>query len=263
MNALSIDEAALDVSTTKRLPGYKHQRHAIDAGRATMGPESRNGFEFEVFKLDGRWHWRAFETVRPDTASELKANGKPRMAKPVDIKVHEERGRERAKAEGRLRKAKEAVPAPKAPVAAPNSENAPAWPPAPEMTIAGESIPRNTSIVGPLPGDTVTGSADGLDLPEFLKRPKPTPEETEAVRKKLAKTVGPERAIKNPEDAKKTTLKKDFPGTRALTRGGLIQAGIKAGHDDERILKDLVKAFPDCTYAAKDVKFYRRKLDVA
>lgn len=44
---------------------------------------------------------------------------------------------------------------------------------------------------------------DGLDIPAFLARPRETPEQAEARRRKFARTLGPERKIKAPGDGSK------------------------------------------------------------
>ena len=51
------------------------------------------------------------------------------------------------------------------------------------------------------PVATAAQADDPLAIPAFLKR-ESTPEEKEAVRKKLARTVGPGRVIKDPPDVK-------------------------------------------------------------
>lgn len=305
MNALSTDEAALDVNTNARKPGFATKMKAKAAAVATIGEHARDGFEFETFKLDGRWHWRAFDVVKPPTAAEIKAMGGKRaflteataqheraVAEAEQWATHEERGRERAEAEGRLRvepaiavtvevAAEKPRRAPRAAAGAPKAPEASQAPDAPEslsggpvkrLSPAAEQLGRmGITDVAQWPSEGIAKrpadipeempgapSGDGLDLPEFLKRPKPTKEEAEALRKKLARTVGPERFIKNPSNVKQAKARAEKADGQSMAF--VIKEAIKAGKTDEQALAILLKMFPSCGYKTSDVKWYRRKM---
>lgn len=176
-----------------RKPGFRTQKEAKDAGLFELGEFARHGFEYETYKCDGRWFWRKHDEVKPPTAADLKASG----------------GKKAPKAEAKMRAPEKAVDAPEAPeasTAAPAAENAP------EPSLAAQA------------GVSFAPERDPLDIPTFLMRPKPTAAETEAVRKKLAKVVGPERTIKNPPDAKvaKAKAKKRAAGSKTSLIGSML-----------------------------------------
>jgi len=262
MNALSIDEAALDVNNKPRKTGYDTKVKAKAAAVATIGEHARDGFEFETFKAGGRWHWRVFDVVKPPTAAEIKAMGGRRAFSKEELTRHEQRGAERAAGEGRLRvepetslvamaqqisggmavtievAAEKPRPAPRKPRSAPKAPEAPVEPSATEnaplaITPLSRAIKVGDTVEGPgappewggKPGKIVAQAAgDGLDLPEFLKRPKQTEEEKEAVRKRMAKTTGPERVIKNPPNVKqaKAKAKKRTAGSKTALIGSML-----------------------------------------
>lgn len=47
------------------------------------------------------------------------------------------------------------------------------------------------------------------------------------------------------------------------TKAALIKVGIGKGHDDDKIVADVNRDFPGCNYQAKDIKWYRRKMEKA
>ena len=148
---------------------------AFNAAVAEIGPHARDGFEFTLTKIDGRWIWRACDEVRPDTAAEIKANGGKKAAKlPIPPR-------------------KNIAQAPKAPekaAGASDGSGATEQPPAPETAPA--------ATVGEISVTEAPPAADGLDVPPFLKRPAPTTEERDALIAKAKRTTGPGRKIKNP-----------------------------------------------------------------
>jgi hypothetical protein len=54
---------------------YRIRTDAIDAAVLAIGSHARPEFEFEVWRCDGRWRWKALDEARPQTAAQLKANG--------------------------------------------------------------------------------------------------------------------------------------------------------------------------------------------
>ena len=65
-----------------------------------------------------------------------------------------------------------------------------------KMNEAGAIAPAMGPVISELKGD------DKLDIPGFLRRPKQTEQEKEAVRRKLKAQVGPDRKIKDPPNIK-------------------------------------------------------------
>jgi hypothetical protein len=54
---------------------YRIRKDAEMAAVMAIGPHARPGFEFEAYKCDGVWRWKAFDEVRPPTAADLKTSG--------------------------------------------------------------------------------------------------------------------------------------------------------------------------------------------
>lgn len=204
-----------------RKTGFDTKVKAISAAVAGIGPHAVNGFEFEVFKLDGRWHWRAFDMPKAPDAAQLKARGGKRslITPEADQARHEERGAERAAGEGRLR------PVDKSP---PNSGVVAQGAPQPtslvdmakqisggmavtvSVTDDFASLTRTPAenfaaeVAAKAKPDTTPDPKTGL--PAFLDRSKTmTAEEIAASKKRvasmIAQTTTGERKIKNPPDA--------------------------------------------------------------
>jgi len=154
---------------------YRTRRDAEAAAVFTIGEHARREFEFTTAKVDGGWIWRRTDEVPPMTPAEIKANGGQRAVAAMALYIPP-------------------VMAPKAPVALPTFYD--------QMREAGQL--RSAPVQAPTRIDPVATAAqadDPLAIPAFLKR-ESTPEEKEAVRKKLARTVGPGRVIKDPPDVK-------------------------------------------------------------
>lgn len=211
---------------TARKLGFRTQKEAKDSGLFELGEFARHGFEYETYKCDGRWFWRKHDEVKPPTAADLKASG----------------GKKGPKAEAKLRaprKAVDASEAPKASAAALAAENAPG-------AVADPAAQVNSAGVDP------------LAIPDFLMRPKPTAAETEAVRKKLAKVVGPERTIKNPPDAKVAKAKAERKASMGV--GEMARRFILEGKSNEEAAAMVKQALPKCETNKGCMGWYRNKL---
>ena len=254
-----------------RKTGYDTKVKAKAAAVATIGEHARDGFEFETFKAGGRWHWRVFDVVKPPTAAEIKAMGGRRAFSKEELTRHEQRGAERAAGEGRLRvepetslvamaqqisggmavtvevAAEKPHPAPRKPRGAPKAPEASQTPDATENapgTIYGAGQPLVVN--------------DGLDLPEFLKRPKQTEEEKEVLRKKMAKTTGPERVIRNPPNVKQARARAERRG--AMGVGAMAFRFILEGKSNEEAVKLVRSALPKCETNKGCMGWYRNKM---
>lgn len=174
----------------KPVESYRVRKEAMDAAVFVIGPHARHGFEYETSKVDGRWIWRHTDEVRPDTPAELKANGGKKSlmlastpmahvgaAKPVKLPVPPRRM---------------APSAPWKPAGAPDGGAGGEQPPSdetpPSLTVApfegtlavGDRITgpdgyEGRIIAGPACNGLDIAKPDGLDLPTFLKREKPSP----------------------------------------------------------------------------------------
>jgi len=177
---------------------WDKQDRAKAAAIKELGPQAIPGFDFDVYKCDGRWLWRAIAADKrpPVSDQQIKANGGKRAistALATRAQINEAKAELSGEAAAHARVEAELEKKAGAIVTAA----------AVEKIMAAARKPVDT-----------TEDANGV--PAFLKRGgDKSVEAQEALVAKHKKTTGPDRVIKNPPDAKGPRSARRRPRARA------------------------------------------------
>jgi hypothetical protein len=228
---------------------WDKQDRAKAAAIKELGPQAIPGFDFDVYKCDGRWLWRAIAADKrpPVSDAQVKANGGKRA---VDAMVS---APDRLAGEAVTAAAVEKIMAASA-AKRTADKIATELMGTPAEKLALEIAEKAGARLAAL--DT-TEDANGV--PAFLKRDgDKSVEAQEALVAKHKKTTGPDRVIKNPPDAGKA--KEKAKKEKKATRMFVATSAILAGKDNEKALAEVLSVFPTCDYKTSDMQWVRRKL---
>lgn len=217
----------------KAAPIYRVRTEAMAAAVFTLGPHARHGFEFETFKCDGRWGWKATDEIRPPTPAQIKANG----GKKSLIQLQE--GTAMAKAnETTIMPACNGLD-----VAKPDGLDIPTFLKREPKAKSGTYTELKTGGAlrsEPVPSVSRETSAKPAGKPPVSRKPA------------KAKTAVPAKKIVSEAETK--------TAGHPTSKAALIKAAILDWKDDETIVQEVRAAFPGCEYKASDIKWYRRKM---
>jgi len=249
---------------------WDKQDRAKAAAVKELGAQAIPGFDFDVYKCDGRWLWRAIAADKrpPVSDAQVKANGGKRavdalvsapdrltvelLGTPVEKLALEVAQRKDQRAGEAITAAavEKIMAAARKPVTVKDAVTA---------AVDAGLTPKQFVKVAEDVAKKLDTTEDANGVPAFLKRDgDKSVEAQEALVAKHKKTTGPDRVIKNPPDTGKAKAK--VKDEKKTSLAFVIKGAILAGKDNAKALAETLSVFPTCGYKESDVQWYRRKL---